>query len=529
MKLINEQILQSGLKYTKELQITLDDDFNVPDSKPDIDSIVKEWGNVYIDSAKVIDSSVQIRGNLDFALLYSGKSDIPGLIVPVKMTGGINFTENVNLPDEHSNGNLGCIARIDDLTIKSINSRKISVRAIVTLIVNCYSEEWKDFGCEIDNEHDNSIQTKIRKLSYTEMCVNMKDNLRIRQNISLPAGHLNIGEVKWEDLSVRNINSYMTDEGMVVSGELVAFVMYEPDADSPKIQWYEGSASFEEKLDISGSSQDMICFVKYNTVSCNVEPKANYDGEIRDLGLELVLELDVKGFMDKEKDIIEDVYSPSRNISLESEDVTLSHLIMRNNSRCKVNSKVDVKDNNMMQIINSNATAQIDSINTEEDGITVEGVLIASVMYVTSVDSSPINSISDTIPFSHKISMNTGGTDTANNIEISVENINAVMTGNGEIEIKGTIAIDAVCFEHKTVRAVTKCEYEEFNQEEYLKFPCIVGYISNGRDNLWTVAKNNHTTVDIIKQENKNLPEHSESDYVIPVREKLLLIKAASN
>ena len=98
MKLISEQVLQSGLKYTKELQITLDDDFNVPDSKSDIDSIVKEWGNVYIDSAKVIDSSVQIKGNLDFALLYSAKSDTPGLIVPVKMTGGINFTENVNLP-----------------------------------------------------------------------------------------------------------------------------------------------------------------------------------------------------------------------------------------------------------------------------------------------------------------------------------------------------------------------------------------------------------------------------------------------
>ena len=226
---------------------------------------------------------------------------------------------------------------------------------------------------------------------------------------------------------------------------------------------------------------------------------------------------------------IEDVYSPSKNISLESEDVTLSHLIMRNNSRCKVNAKVDVKDNNMMQIINSNATAQIDNVNTGEDGITVEGVLIASVMYVTSVDTSPINSISETIPFSHKISMNTGAADTNNNIEISVENISAVMTGNGEIEIKGTIAIDAVCFEYKTARAITKCGYEEFHQEEYLKFPCIVGYISNGRDNLWTIAKNNHTTVDIIRQENKNLPEHCESDYVIPAREKLLLIKAAVN
>ena len=40
MKLESEEIFQSGLRYTKELQITLDDDFNVPDSKPDIESVV---------------------------------------------------------------------------------------------------------------------------------------------------------------------------------------------------------------------------------------------------------------------------------------------------------------------------------------------------------------------------------------------------------------------------------------------------------------------------------------------------------
>ena len=40
MKLESEEIFQSGLSYTKELQITLDDDFNVPDSKPDIESVV---------------------------------------------------------------------------------------------------------------------------------------------------------------------------------------------------------------------------------------------------------------------------------------------------------------------------------------------------------------------------------------------------------------------------------------------------------------------------------------------------------
>ena len=525
MKLESEEIFQSGLRYTKELQITLDDDFNVPDSKPDIESVVKDWGNVYIDSVKVNDTSADVKGNLDFALLYSGKSSVPGEITPVKMTGGINFSETINLSEDGKQGNVSCVASIEDLTIKSINSRKISVRAIVTLTMSCFGEEWKSFGCNVDAVPEDNVQVKEKKLSYTEMCVNLKDNLRVRQSLSLPQGKPNIGELLWEDLSVRNLNSRMTDEGLVITGDLTAFVMYQPDTEGQKVQWYEGGSAFEEKLDVSGASQDVISFVKYHTVSCNVEPKANYDGEMRDLNMEMVLELDVRGFLDKEKNILEDVYCPSRKVALNSEDVELSRLVIRNNSRCKVASRINVNDGSMLQIINCTGDAHIDYINVEDDGIMVEGVLIANVMYVTSIDSSPIRSVQETIPFSHKITMNVG-TETHNSLEISLESISAVMTGSGEAEIKGTLSIDTICFEKQKVKAITDCQYEDFNQEEYLSFPEIVCYIANGKDSLWTVARDNHTTVDIIRQENKKLPEHCDYDYVVPAKEKLLILKA---
>jgi hypothetical protein len=109
---------------------------------------------------------------------------------------------------------------------------------------------------------------------------------------------------------------------------------------------------------------------------------------------------------------------------------------------------------------------------------------------------------------------------------VSVDNVSAVMLGNGEVQIKGAVAIDVIEFAKTAVKAVTRCEAVENGQEEFLKAPCMVGFIANGRDNLWTIAKNNHTTVDLIKQENRNLPEHCDDDYIVPLREKLLLVKA---
>jgi hypothetical protein len=270
----------------------------------------------------------------------------------------------------------------------------------------------------------------------------------------------------------------------------------------------------------------MVCFVKYNTLNCNVEPKANYDGEMRDLSLEMVLELDVKGYQDKDKDIIGDIYAPCGNIDVMRENIDFTRLVMRNNSRCKVNSKINVKDNLLMQIIGCTAKAQADSVAVQEDGLAVDGVMLIDIMYVTTLDSAPLRSVREAVPFSHKIALGAGNESADIQLEISVENVSAVMAGNGEVAVKGSIAVDVICFASNTITAVTKCENAAFNQEEYLKYPCIVGFIANGNDNLWTIAKNNHTTVDIIRQENKNLPEHCDEEYVVPAWEKLLLMKA---
>ena len=50
MRLRTENIHEYRLKCNTVAQITLDDDFNVPDTKDDIELIVKEWGNVQTDN-----------------------------------------------------------------------------------------------------------------------------------------------------------------------------------------------------------------------------------------------------------------------------------------------------------------------------------------------------------------------------------------------------------------------------------------------------------------------------------------------
>ena len=53
-----------------ESQITLDDDYNVPDYRPDIVKIIREQGELKLDEIKPGPGAVWIKGKLIFKVLY---------------------------------------------------------------------------------------------------------------------------------------------------------------------------------------------------------------------------------------------------------------------------------------------------------------------------------------------------------------------------------------------------------------------------------------------------------------------------
>jgi hypothetical protein len=525
LRIDREDIHENKIVSSNTMQITLDDDFNVPDSKPDIASIVKERGNVHIDSVKVSADRAEILGRMDFAILYTGTGDRKN---PVKMSGSMNISENMNLTADSDNTYVSCYAKLEDITVKMIHSRKISVKAIVTLNVVC--EEIKDtaIGCGLlETREEDQMQTKLGELEYSQLAVSMRDNLRIRENFSLPQGKPEAAEILWEDVEVRSFNSRLTDTGLDITGEMNVFIMYQPLEENSVFQWYENAVGFSGKLDISGCSQDMISYVKHSVISSNVEVKPDYDGENREIQAELVLDMDVKVYEDRRKTVLEDVYSPIKNVKNTVRQTQTRNLLMRNNSKCRAVERIKTGEYvNIMQICSCTGTAQIDDISEEKDGLQVDGAVIVNVFYVTEDDSTPMGSIRAALPFSNKIQINKAeGMSVEYAVNAYVEQLNAVMTGSNEMEIKANVSLDAVCFENKKLESVMECEVEDYEEGEFLKFPGMVGYIATGDETLWDIAKKYHTTVESIKQRNPVLNERK-SDR-IKRSDKLLLVKAA--
>ena len=62
---VEKKAVRSGiLKLEKNVQITLDEDMNVPDTRPDVEKIIESRGEVHIDEIEVLTDRLRLRGKL---------------------------------------------------------------------------------------------------------------------------------------------------------------------------------------------------------------------------------------------------------------------------------------------------------------------------------------------------------------------------------------------------------------------------------------------------------------------------------
>lgn len=92
-------------------QVTFDEDYNVPDTKPDVGRMIQKKGEVVIEDVEVSEGQANIRGNLKFYLLYVGEGDDNRVY---SLTG--------NWPSMRS-----CICRDWKAAIKSVSNGRLKI------------------------------------------------------------------------------------------------------------------------------------------------------------------------------------------------------------------------------------------------------------------------------------------------------------------------------------------------------------------------------------------------------------------
>lgn len=516
MEVSKSFVHMNHLKNQIVTQITLDDDFNVPDVNADIDKYITSDAMIHVDNVKVSEGRANVRGHMEFKILYC--SDENRNLVH-SMENMITFDEMINGDQLGSNDMVNVKCDIDDLNIGIINTRKISVRAVLTLTLS--AEEMCDVEMVEALKEDDAAQYRIRKEPLLQIVVNKKDTYRIREDIELSGNKPNISEILWNTVTLNNINTKLHDGNVGISGELGFFVMYEGEEDLP-VQWMETNIPFDGKMEVAECEEGMIGDIEVCIANISLNMKPDYDGEQRVLELEVVLELTMRIYREDEMNILCDVYSLKNELTPKYEKVSYSTLCMKNICRCKVQDrlKLDKDNGHMMQLLCAQGNVLVEDTIMQDNGILVEGIVKMKIMYVSSDDQMPLNIADEVVPFSHLIEAQGISGESMAFIRPSLEQINTNMTGNNEVEVKCTVVLDALVIGNGNSQFITEVEAMPLDLKKLQNIPSMAGYMVKDKDTLWDIAKRYCTTVESIMKMNERKNE------AVRKGEMLFIIKA---
>lgn len=168
------RIQQNG---TAVSQITLDDDYNVPDYRPDIMKVLKENGELRFDEVKAANKAVWVKGSLVFHILYQCEQS-DGKISCLK--GEIPFQEKLNIDGLQENGEVHAAGEIEDLTVGVINSRKLSIRAVVVLRASAEEQVLEEFTSRLELRGITSRRRESGERSICSHPAGMSAGRRVR-------------------------------------------------------------------------------------------------------------------------------------------------------------------------------------------------------------------------------------------------------------------------------------------------------------------------------------------------------------
>ena len=122
---VEKKAVRSGiLKLEKNVQITLDEDMNVPDTRPDVEKIIESRGEVHIDEIEVLTDRMRLRGNFLVQILYLSTDKEQQISC---MEHEFSIEEFMNVEGAESSDIAKVTADLEDLTISIINSRSMYI------------------------------------------------------------------------------------------------------------------------------------------------------------------------------------------------------------------------------------------------------------------------------------------------------------------------------------------------------------------------------------------------------------------
>lgn len=539
MELMKKSIYTDRIKAKAMLQIPLEEDINVSDTRPDVGRLVFTNGKVKIDEIKTGMNKIWVKGKLLFQILYEAEGKDSGM---AGMEGELPFMEEIYMECVESQDRVICESTLEDMRVNMINSRKLSVQAVISL--KSHVEELvetkictgiadlqvqtpsKGIPC-VEGEQ---LEYRRKQQEYLETAVCKRDLLRIHEESRVGSALPAVGSLMWKSIDVTQVEFKPLEEKLAVSGEMTLFMVYTEEM-SGKINWFETVIPFSGNVECQNCREGMIADVSYDIGHEEISVREDADGEARMIGIELALELEIKLLCKGETQVIADVYG----VSCEVDTITQKNIMRKLHQDMYIeekfthNTKLEEAQPKPLQICHSDARMEMEDCGFGEDEIMWKGTIQVRILYLSGEEGSGFHTLEDSVPFRLTRQM-LGIQDVQGSeaelmtqcyaLQSELTQLHASLKDGNQIEWRGVIRIHMPLYDVNQEDILQEIQIGELDSQKLEKLPGFAIYFVKKGDTLWQIGKKYYVSVEKIKEINQLT-----SDEIKP-GDRLLIVKA---
>lgn len=502
-------------KAKKQMQITIDQDCNVADTKPDVEKMIQTRGIVKIQETEMMVDRVRIKGEFVFQGLY-GTNDTSAYLESLEYS--LPFEEYVHIEGVLPSDYVKVKYTIDDINTILINSRKISIRVLLTFSFQI-TEEMKEKG--IIEIHEENVSVLKKDVQITDLIVNKKDIARLKEELVLPANKANIYQILWTQVDMENLQAKIGEHMIEIQGAMHIFVLYLGEDAQMPVQYARWEIPVDTQLECYECMPGMIGRIGMTLGGQQLEIRPDEDGEERIISLDVTIDCDIKIYEDHKISYIDDGYSMEETLIPEYHMFDFETLVGKNQAVMKADKRfrLEQESGKLLQVLSVKGSATVDDVEMTAQGLSVEGVWMADVLYLSTEDMTPVMSSSYMEPFTFFVETKnlTGNEDYQ--LDVRVDQMTAIPTEGEEIEIRASVLFDFIAFHRVRQRIMTDMKQGPLDYDKIREIPGIIGYIVKEGDTLWSIAKAYFTTVESIREQNEDISDIKPGDKLLIVKE----------
>ncbi len=499
----------------EKAQLIQEGEIVVPDSKPDIDIILKTDAYVYPEMKRTEENRLSYKGNMVVDVLYMGKDK--GLH---SMTGEAPISDFINIDGAAEDMLSNVDMRIVNMESKKVNDRKVSYKAM--LETEGSVTEQADIDAVEGIEGLPEEQQRKTAITTNRVVVSKTEDFSVQEHITLPATKPPIAEILSVEAEIANSEVRAGEDSVSISGDLSITMLYiSTEGSFPEV--YEFDVPFNGTLEAEGAEADMYADAMLYIKNVYYDVSENDEGESGNIDIDVSIGAELTVSEAETNRVLEDAYILNNTVDMTSTELCYTAVVCRNRSQCPVKEVVTIPEGcpDMLQIFKTGGRAYIDNVQIYENRVVLEGVINTDIMYITGNDEMPVYCCNESIPFSQSVEARGAKEGMDASVQSSIAHIGFNMLSDREVEVRCALNTSTTVKDMRCVTLVTDVDIQPMGEELLDRIPGIAIYTVRKGDTLWKLAKRFNTTVaDILK-----LNDSIENPDLIYPGQRLIIVK----